>query len=69
MDAASKEYQFPSELFSTVGIYKTQSASLIEGGVVGQISLESVRPLDYGRRRIQGELERFSFIPVHIRTS
>ena len=57
MDAASKEYQFPSELFSTVGTYKTQSASLIEGGVAGQISLESVPPLDYGRRRIQGELK------------
>ena len=57
MDAASKVYQFPSKLFSTVGIYKTQSASLIEGGVAGQISLESVRPLDYGRRRIQGELK------------
>lgn len=49
--------QFPSELFSTVGIYKTQSARLIEGGVAGQIILETVRPLDYGRRRIQGELK------------
>ena len=49
--------QFPSELFSTVGIYKTQSASLIEGGVAGQITLESLQPLDYGRRRIQGELK------------
>ncbi|WP_340587314.1 TonB-dependent receptor [Erythrobacter alti] len=49
--------QFPSELFSTVGIYKTQSASLIEGGVAGQIVLETVRPLDYGRTRIQGELK------------
>lgn len=49
--------QFPSELFSTVGIYKTQSASLIEGGVSGQITLESLRPLDYGRQRIQGEVK------------
>ena len=49
--------QFPSELFSTVGIYKTQSASLIEGGVAGQITLESLRPLDYGRQRIQGEVK------------
>ncbi len=46
--------QFPSELFSKVGIYKTQAASYIEGGVAGQIVLETVRPLDYGRRRIQG---------------
>ncbi|MEL7217241.1 MAG: TonB-dependent receptor [Pseudomonadota bacterium] len=49
--------QFPSELFSKVGIYKTQSASYIEGGVAGQIVLETVKPLDYGKRRIQGELK------------
>lgn len=49
--------QFPSELFNEVGIYKTQSASLIEGGVAGQISLSTVRPIDYGKRRIQGELK------------
>lgn len=49
--------QFPSELFNKVGIYKTQSASLIEGGVAGQIALETVRPLDYGKRRLQGELK------------
>ncbi len=49
--------QFPSELFSKVGIYKTQAASYIEGGVAGQIVLETVRPLDYGRQRIQGGLK------------
>ncbi len=49
--------QFPSELFSKVGIYKTQAASYIEGGVAGQIVLETVRPIDYGRRRIQGGLK------------
>ncbi len=49
--------QFPSELFNTVAIYKTQSASLIEGGVAGQIALETVRPLDYGQQRIQGEFK------------
>ena len=49
--------QFPSELFNQVGIYKTQSASQIEGGVAGQIVLETVRPLDYGRTRIQGEFK------------
>lgn len=49
--------QFPSELFDKIGIYKTQSASLIEGGVAGQIALESVQPLDYGKRRIQGEFK------------
>ncbi|WP_298468786.1 TonB-dependent receptor [uncultured Erythrobacter sp.] len=49
--------QFPSELFTKVGIYKTQAASYIEGGVAGQIVLETVRPIDYGKRRIQGELK------------
>jgi TonB-dependent receptor len=49
--------QFPSELFNQVGIYKTQSASQIEGGVAGQIVLDTVKPLDYGRRRIQGEFK------------
>lgn len=49
--------QFPSELFNKVGIYKTQSASLIEGGVAGQITLETVRPIDYGKRRIQGDFK------------
>ncbi|NMW31991.1 TonB-dependent receptor [Altererythrobacter sp. RZ02] len=49
--------QFPSELFSKVGIYKTQAASYIEGGVAGQIVLETVKPLDYGKRRIQGQFK------------
>ncbi len=49
--------QFPSELFSKVGIYKTQSASQIEGGVAGQIVLETVKPIDYGKRRIQGDFK------------
>ncbi|WP_162789545.1 TonB-dependent receptor [Altererythrobacter sp. ZODW24] len=49
--------QFPSELFSKVGIYKTQAASYIEGGVAGQIVLETVRPLDYGKQRLQGDFK------------
>lgn len=49
--------QFPSELFSKVGIYKTQAASYIEGGVAGQIILETVKPLDYGKSRIQGDFK------------
>ena len=48
---------FPSELFSKVGIYKTQAASYIEGGVAGQIVLETVRPIDYGKRRLQGDFK------------
>ncbi len=49
--------QFPSELFSKVGIYKTQAASYVEGGVAGQIVLETVKPLDYGKRRIQADFK------------
>lgn len=49
--------QFPSELFNTAGIYKTQSASMIEGGVAGQIVLDTVKPVDFGKRRIQVELK------------
>lgn len=49
--------QFPSELFNKVGIYKTQAASYIEGGVAGQIVLETVRPLDFGKQRFQGQIK------------
>ncbi|GAA0465013.1 hypothetical protein GCM10009096_01930 [Parasphingorhabdus litoris] len=49
--------QFPSELFNKIGIYKTQAASYIEGGVAGQIALETVRPLDYSKRRFQGNFK------------
>jgi len=49
--------QFPSELFNTLKIYKTQEASLIEGGVSGQIALETLKPLEYGKRRFQIELK------------
>ncbi|GMG85868.1 hypothetical protein MNKW57_01890 [Biformimicrobium ophioploci] len=45
--------QFPSELMSKLAIYKTQDASLIEGGVAGQIALETLKPLDYGKQRFQ----------------
>jgi TonB-dependent receptor len=49
--------QFPSELVSKLAVFKTQDASQIEGGVAGQIQLETLRPLDFGRRRIQGEIK------------
>jgi len=49
--------QFPSELVNDIKIYKTQQANLVEGGVAGTIEIGTLRPLDYGRRRIQGELK------------
>lgn len=47
--------QFPSELISTVAVYKTQRADFIEGGVAGIVNLETIRPLDFGRQRLQLE--------------
>lgn len=45
--------QFPSELINGAIVYKTQQASFIEGGVSGIIELQTLRPLDYGKRRLQ----------------
>ncbi len=49
--------QFPSELMNKLAIYKTQDASLIEGGVAGLIELETLKPLDYGKRRFQFDMK------------
>ncbi|QUL38153.1 TonB-dependent receptor [Erythrobacter sp. JK5] len=45
--------QFPSELINGAVIYKSQQASFIEGGVSGIIELQTLRPLDYGKQRLQ----------------
>ena len=47
--------QFPSELVNKLAVFKTQDASQIEGGVAGQIQIETLKPLDFGKRRIQFE--------------
>lgn len=49
--------QFPSELVNNIKIYKTQQASLIEGGVAGTIEIGTLRPLDFGKQRLQGEIK------------
>ena len=49
--------QFPSELMKKVAIYKTQDASMIEGGVAGVITLETLKPLDFGKQRFQSEVK------------
>jgi len=49
--------QFPSELINKLEVFKTQDASQIEGGVAGQIQLETIKPLDFGKRRIQAEIK------------
>ncbi len=43
---------FPSELFNKIGIYKTQSASFIEGAVGGQIRLDTKKPIEHGKQSI-----------------
>ncbi|WP_258223685.1 TonB-dependent receptor plug domain-containing protein, partial [Stenotrophomonas sp. HMWF003] len=45
--------QFPSELINSVAIYKTQRADFVEGGVAGTVNMETVKPLEYGKRTIQ----------------
>jgi iron complex outermembrane receptor protein len=47
---------FPSELINTVAIYKSQQADFVEGGVAGIIDMQTVRPLSFGRQRLQGEV-------------
>jgi iron complex outermembrane receptor protein len=49
--------QFPSELVNSVSIYKSQQADMVEGGVAGVIDIGSVKPLDFGKRRIQLDLK------------
>jgi len=50
-DNRSIEYdQYPSELISGVVVYKTPDAALIGQGLSGTISLQTLRPLEFGRR-------------------
>lgn len=49
--------QFPSELVNNIKIYKTQQANLAEGGVAGTIEIGTLRPLDFGKTRLQGEFK------------
>jgi TonB-dependent receptor len=55
----------PSEMVSSINVYKTPSAAQIEGGIGGLIDLEMHRPLDFGGpqaiasgRVINGDLVR-----------
>lgn len=44
--------QFPSELMSSVIVYKTPDAALTGQGLAGTVDMRTIRPLDYGRRAI-----------------
>lgn len=56
-DRAVNFNQFPAELVNNIKIYKTQQADLVEGGVAGTIDIGTLRPLDFGKMRIQGEIK------------
>ena len=56
-DRAINFSQFPSELMNKLVIYKTQDASLVEGGVAGLIWLETLKPLDYNKQRFQANIK------------
>lgn len=49
--------QFPSELIGGAVVYKSQQASFIEGGIAGNIELQTLRPLDFGRRSFQARAQ------------
>jgi TonB-dependent receptor len=60
-DNRSVEFdQYPSELLSSVLVYKTPDSQLVGQGLAGTIDLRTVRPLDYGRQalalNIRGEM-------------
>ncbi|QTN20474.1 TonB-dependent receptor [Brevundimonas sp. AJA228-03] len=44
--------QYPSELLSSVTVYKTPDAQLIGQGLAGTVDLQTIRPLAFGRRAI-----------------
>jgi iron complex outermembrane receptor protein len=52
-DNRSIEYdQYPSELLSSVVVYKTPDAQLIGQGLAGTIDLRTTRPLEFGKRAL-----------------
>jgi iron complex outermembrane receptor protein len=48
--------QYPSELLSSVVVYKSPDASLVGQGLAGTVDLRTVRPLEFGRRAIAANL-------------
>lgn len=44
--------QYPSEVVSQVVVYKSPIASLVGQGLVGTIDIRTIRPLNYGGRRV-----------------
>ena len=48
--------QYPSELLQSVIIYKTPDASLIGAGLAGTADMRTIRPLQYGKRALAGNI-------------
>ena len=44
--------QYPSELLSSVVVYKSPDASISGMGLAGTVDLRTLRPLDFGKRQI-----------------
>ena len=49
-DRSVRYEQYPSELIGGIQVYKTQNASLVEGGIGAVISLSIIDPLEHGER-------------------
>lgn len=62
-DNRSVEFdQYPSELLSSVVVYKTPDANLVAQGISGTVDLQTVRPLSFGKRvvSVNGRYEKNS---------
>jgi iron complex outermembrane receptor protein len=59
--------QYPSELISSVIVYKTPDANLVAQGISGTVDLQTVRPLDIGKRvvSVSGRYEENSLGEVN----
>lgn len=44
--------QFPAELLSGASVFKSPTASQVEGAIAGQVDLKTVRPLDFNETKI-----------------
>lgn len=44
--------QYPAELITGASVYKSPTASQVEGAIAGQVDLKTVRPLDYAKPQI-----------------
>lgn len=48
--------QYPAELMRSVVVYKTPEASLIGQGLSGTVDLQTIRPLEHGKRTVAANL-------------